>query len=109
MGRPADNQIRELLDGETNGLVYEGFMFQLRFPADAISSRVAKGPTMSILGSLKNTKRTTLQHNVYELMKLALMSGEFRPGQPLTYREVATSGDGECFPPCTADSIVDLR
>lgn len=27
----------------------------------------------------------------------------------LTYREVAISGDGECFPPCTADSVVELR
>ncbi|MBN8615097.1 MAG: hypothetical protein J0L92_31155 [Deltaproteobacteria bacterium] len=27
----------------------------------------------------------------------------------LTYREVAISGDGDCFPPCTADSIVELR
>lgn len=27
----------------------------------------------------------------------------------LTYREVSISGDGDCFPPCTADSIVELR
>jgi hypothetical protein len=27
----------------------------------------------------------------------------------LTYREVAISGDGDCFPPCTADSVVELR
>lgn len=27
----------------------------------------------------------------------------------LTYREVATSGDGSCFPPCTADSRIELR
>ncbi len=53
---------------------------------------------MSILGSLKNTKRTTLQHNVYELLKLALMSGEFRPGQPLTYREVAEMAGTSLMP-----------
>jgi len=27
----------------------------------------------------------------------------------LTYREVAIDGDGDCFPPCTADSVVELR
>jgi hypothetical protein len=27
----------------------------------------------------------------------------------LTYREIAISGDGSCFPPCTADSVVELR
>lgn len=27
----------------------------------------------------------------------------------LTYRELSIRGDGDCFPPCTADSVVELR
>ncbi len=43
---------------------------------------------MVVLPTLKITGRKTLQESVYESLKLALMSGEFAPGQPLTVRAV---------------------
>ncbi len=43
---------------------------------------------MVMLPTLKITGRRTLQENVYESLKLALMSGEFTPGQSLTVRAV---------------------
>jgi len=43
---------------------------------------------MATLPTLKVTRRKTLQENVYESLKLALMSGEFAPGQQLTVRAI---------------------
>ena len=43
---------------------------------------------MVLLPTLRITGRKTLQESVYESLKLALMSGEFAPGQPLTVRAV---------------------
>ena len=43
---------------------------------------------MSMLPTLKVTARKTLQENVYDSLKLALMSGEFAPGQQLTVRAI---------------------
>jgi DNA-binding GntR family transcriptional regulator len=47
-----------------------------------------QGTDMSMLPTLKVTGRKTLQENVYDSLKLALMSGEFAPGQQLTVRAI---------------------
>lgn len=44
---------------------------------------------MATLPQLQVTRRKTLQENVYESLKLALMSGEFVPGQQMTVRAIA--------------------
>jgi len=52
------------------------------------SAGIAAG-AMSVLLKIKGSERRTLRQIVYESLKLALMSGEFPPGRPLTVREVA--------------------
>lgn len=44
---------------------------------------------MATLPRLQVTRRKTLQENVYDSLKLALMSGEFAPGQQMTVRAIA--------------------